>query len=305
MKKEDFKLKINKAEDLTSDFTKVPNIVWTDKRLSNADIRILGYLMSHKDGFPANKTFLAKGIGMSRSFFVERFQHLENLKILSVVQATLTFNLNQLSVAIKDSVGIATDKCRLDDSDVSVNSINTVRLDDTNNKKKQEDVQKDIQEDKQEDKQGNDNIVSDVLPEVTLDVLPLNTLDDNNTSIDIAVKLPSEDITKIKKKFKLSPKPNYKEDLYFSPIITNYCYSLYENFGVPVTYQQFQKIYIVDVFNKFFNDSETITNWKLNDFIYNNRPTISRKDFDEYVRLFKTPEGKKVLKAVLELVKSQ
>ena len=195
MKKEEFKITFCKAEELEKDFTQVPNALWSTKQLSLEDKTVLGYLLSHKDGFKANKTFLAAGLGVSRKFFIDSFKRLQEFKVVCVTESnTLTFNLSVVSVTQSNTISVTqsdtlnevlpkvTDSVTQSDTIVlpkvtdSVTESNTNNIIDNKNKQKEE----------QKEFQGNDNIVSKILPSVTQsdtlnEVLPKVT---DNTILD-------------------------------------------------------------------------------------------------------------------------
>jgi hypothetical protein len=194
MKKEDFKYTFQKAKAPTEDYTIVPNAFWSTKQLSNDDKIMLGYLLSHKNNFKANKTFLAYGLGVSRSFVIASFKRLQDLKIISVAEDnTLTFDLsvvqnNTLKVlsttthtnvlsTTTDTV-VQKDTKRSPES-IIVSSVTTesVVQDNTNNKinkkKKKEEAKKERKEDKQEEAALGVDMLStttltNVLPKATV-----------------------------------------------------------------------------------------------------------------------------------------
>lgn len=62
-------------------YTNVPNIIWISD-LNLEDKVMLGYLLSHKDKFPINNTYIANSLGVSRKFVIDSTKRLKEKGII-------------------------------------------------------------------------------------------------------------------------------------------------------------------------------------------------------------------------------
>lgn len=271
MKNSEVKFKIKKIDfDNENNYSKIPNNLWVIEDLKPYEITLLGWLMTHKNGFEMNRAYIAKCLKKDWRTINRHFKNLHDKKYILFKDGWVIINLSKInSTHNMSSHNMSTHDESTHDMRSEVSTTSVPSTHDMSSQYAQDDYSgtHDMHTNNRIQQEGKQELKEDTQQEGVLEISSLVSAVEEN-DLPTVIEVNKKDVID---NYDYSTKSKFKNSL-----IIDQLYSIFLKEDSISTIKDFEEIVIFNLSKKFnTNDLNEIENniksnyWDLKEMIYN------------------------------------